>query len=253
MSQFRKKYKVISNLKAAKLLLRRAAAGFFGRRTLSHSCLIYEPSFSTLLVVFCFVMFSIGERSPESSTIKPYCSNSYRMQFTVACWKMQALPWKRCFREALMHIPVVQAVNSIDTNAPRYHQHCRLLNRYLLASLVWRLWRPCIPKRISNFDSSDDRVVLHIDRDDYKVHIWLLLCITELVFPDNDFWKYSWARAVIFQERIPPVFNAVLPEWRSKASKTDFSYTHFLIIIYSIVHVMRYTKFSQFYNDEHYL
>lgn len=103
MSQFRKKYKVISNLKAAKLLLRRAAPGFFGRRTLSHSCLIYEPSFSTLLVVFCFVMFSIGERSPESSTIKPYCSNSYRMQFTVACWKMQALPWKRCFREALMH------------------------------------------------------------------------------------------------------------------------------------------------------
>lgn len=181
MSQFRKKYKVISNLKAAKLLLRRAAPGFFGRRTLSHSCLIYEPSFSTLLFVFCFVMFSIGERSPESSTIKPYCSNSYRMQFTVACWKMQALPWKRCFREALMHIPVVQAVNSIDTNAPRYHQHCRLLNRYLLASLVWRLWRPCIPKRISNFDSSDDRVVLHIDRDDYKVHIWLLLCITELV------------------------------------------------------------------------
>lgn len=190
--------------------------------------------------MFCFMMFSIGERSPESSTIKPYCSNSYRMQFTVACWKMQALPWKRCFREALMRIPDVQAVNSIGTHAPRYHQHCRLLNRalittqYLLPSLVWRLWRPCVPERISHFDSSDDRVVLHIDRDDYNVHMWLLLCIAELVLqmevncvPRQWFLEVFPSPCCDFQERITPVFHAVLPEWRSKASKTDFSYTHF--------------------------
>lgn len=119
MSQFRKKYKVISNLMAAKLLLRRAG----------EHCPI-------LVWYMSLASQHSWVRSPESSTIKPYCSNSYRMQFTVACWKMQALPWKRCFREALMRIPDVQAVNSIDTHAPQYHQHCRLLNRALITTQI---------------------------------------------------------------------------------------------------------------------
>ena len=166
---------------------------------LSHSCLMYSFSCSTVRGLRCrilrFIMrhtFSMeigsGLQAGQSST-RTLLLRSHAVVkraecgLALSCWNKQGRPWKRrcldgsmCCSKTCMYLfsingafTDVQVPHATGTNTAPYHHRCWLLN---FASITVRmvpfpLWsggtrRPHFPKTIWNVDSSDHRTLFHL-------------------------------------------------------------------------------------------
>ena len=84
------------------------------------------------------------------------------------------------------------------------------------SSLVYKTWHPWLPKRISSFDSSDQRRVFHFTSDRVTfgpektaafldcVHIWLLLCMIQLELAFLDYMVNCVQRQLFLEVFLSP-------------------------------------------------
>lgn len=125
----------------------------------------------------------------DSYITKPCCCNISGMLFNTVLQKYERPFLKKwrlfcsicCTDDAFLHL---QSAISTCTNAPLYHQRCRLNNKNGLspAPVVWMMWHSYFPKNMRYFDLSDHRTVSLFASVHFKLalghrrwqHLWIM-------------------------------------------------------------------------------